>query len=115
MSEVSRRVKAGTIILGVLAGLALVILPGIAAPKTVAQSSDGSIFNGLSSTPSPSIAGLSSTTPSPVVPVSRTEGLNLLIVAIGILIIVGPAGVFSLYMRRWAIRRAKAYWPETED
>jgi TctA family transporter len=104
VSEVSQRAKTGIVILGVLAGLALVILPGIAAPSRVAPSSDGSRFYALFSTPASSES-------SP----SQAPGTNLQTVAIGLLFTVIPAGAFSLYMRRWAIRRAKAYWPETEN
>lgn len=106
MLEASQRAKAGVIILGVLAGLALVSLPSIVAPKTVNPSSDGSSLGTLRN---PDVLA-----PAPV-SLGQNSGTNPQAVGIGILLIVTPAGAFSLYMRRWAIRRAKAYWPETEN
>lgn len=88
------------LVLGVLAGIALVILPGIAAP------SDGRV--------TPAI-GLLANLPASTRQFIPQGEASIPTLVIGLLFIVVPAQALSIYARRWALNRAKSFRAYEED
>ena len=99
-----RRVRAGlSLTLGLLIGLALVILPGVLTPSTQTSTSSGSYF-GISHGP-----GVRSMQPGTLAnqPNGSSVGSIVGLVLILVSLVLFPAIALSFLARYWVVKKAK--------
>ncbi len=104
MWRTAGRTRLGlSLVLGVIAGIALLSLPALVSPGSEASASDtgGRITSALGN--EPSFQG-------PTGSVSSGSTSDRLALAFSLFLILLPGSVLSVFARRWATRKLEKHW-----